>query len=70
MHVVGADGTRRITELKAAPCATEGPVVAGVVTLVDVTDRKRSERASGALVFRDRILNILAHDLRQLFPWW
>jgi PAS domain S-box-containing protein len=67
IHVVGADGTRRITELKAAPVRDAwGAVVAGVVTLVDVTDRKRSEEElRAALVFRDQILNILAHDLRQ-----
>jgi PAS domain S-box-containing protein len=67
IHVIRADGTKRITEMKAAPVRdAKGAVVAGVVTLVDVTDRKRSEEElRAALVFRDQILNILAHDLRQ-----
>jgi PAS domain S-box-containing protein len=67
IHILGADGTRRITEMKAAPIRdAKGAVVAGVVTLVDVTDRKRNEEElRAALMFRDQILNVLAHDLRQ-----
>ena len=67
IHIVSADGTRRITEMKAAPVRDAGgAVVAGVVTIVDVTDRKRDEEElRAALAFRDQILNILAHDLRQ-----
>jgi len=67
IHIVSAEGTRRITEMKAAPVRDgSGGVVAGVVTIVDVTDRKRDEEElRAALAFRDQILNILAHDLRQ-----
>jgi signal transduction histidine kinase len=65
--VVAGDGTRRLIEHRAAPVRdSAGAVVAGVVTHVDVTDRKRSEEElRTALAFRDRILNVLAHDLRQ-----
>ena len=67
IHIVSAEGTRRITEMKAAPVRDgRGVVVAGVVTIVDVTERKRDEEElRAALAFRDQILNILAHDLRQ-----
>ncbi|MFL5440583.1 MAG: ATP-binding protein [Myxococcales bacterium] len=65
--VIASDGTRRIVEHEAAPVRdSAGSVVAGVVTHVDVTDRKRNEEElRAALAFRDQILNVLAHDLRQ-----
>ncbi|MCA1829832.1 MAG: ATP-binding protein [Myxococcales bacterium] len=67
VQVVAADGTRRTVEHRAAPIRDDrGEVVAGVVTLVDITERKGiEEELRGALAFRDQILNILAHDLRQ-----
>ena len=67
IHIVAGGGVRRIVEHQAAPIRDgEGRVVAGVVTLVDITERKGIEQAlRNALAFRDQIMNILAHDLRQ-----
>jgi PAS domain S-box-containing protein len=66
IHMVSR-GKKKITEQSAAPVRDDrGEVIAGVVTMVDVTERKRSEEElRSALAFRERILNILAHDLRQ-----
>lgn len=67
IQVIAADGVRRITEQRAAAVRdVSGEVIAGVVTLVDITERKHTEEElRRALAFRDQILNVLAHDLRQ-----
>lgn len=67
VHLLGADGVRRITEHAASPVRdAAGNIVAAVVTAVDLTERKQTEEdLRQALAFRDQILNVLAHDLRQ-----
>ncbi|HUJ25838.1 MAG TPA: ATP-binding protein, partial [Myxococcales bacterium] len=67
VHIVGSDGVRRITEHAASPVRdASGAIVAAVVTAVDLTERKQTEEElRQALAFRDQILNVLAHDLRQ-----
>jgi signal transduction histidine kinase len=62
------DGTRALTVQSAAPVRDpSGRVVAGVVAILDITDRKEwEERLRSAGEFRESFLGILSHDLRNL----
>jgi signal transduction histidine kinase len=62
------DGSRAVTIQSAAPVRDEeGRVVAGVVALVDITDRKElEEKLRRAVEFRESFIGILSHDLRNL----
>ena len=66
VHLLREDGTRVITEQAAAPIRdASGKNVAAVVTLVDITARKRAQQElQQAVRFRDEIMAVLSHDLR------
>ncbi|WP_224371791.1 sensor histidine kinase [Hyalangium versicolor] len=61
-----SDGTFRFTLQKAAPVhAPDGTIQAAVVTILDITDRKKAEEdVRRAAEFRERFLGIVSHDLR------
>jgi len=60
------DGTRRHALHHAAPVRnSDGAIEAAVVTLVDITDLKRAQaEVHRAADFRERLLGIVSHDLR------
>ncbi|HYO58930.1 sensor histidine kinase [Archangium sp.] len=60
------DGTRRYTLQNATPVlGSEGAVQCGVVTALDITERKLAEEElRRAAEFRERFLGIVSHDLR------
>ncbi|WP_244224501.1 sensor histidine kinase [Corallococcus sicarius] len=60
------DGTTANLLGSSAPVRdSEGQIVAGVVTLVDVTERRRAEEAAReAAQFGERFIAIVSHDLR------
>lgn len=60
------DDTWGYTMSSAAPvCDAEGHTIAAVVAFMDITERKQVEDALGqALDYRDQIIGILGHDLR------
>ncbi|WNG62774.1 GAF domain-containing protein [Archangium gephyra] len=60
------DGTRGMTLQSSAPIRdAEGRIIAAVVTLLDITDRKAVEEQQRRMVeFRERFLGIVSHDLR------
>jgi signal transduction histidine kinase len=60
------DGTRGIALHNAAPIRdAEGRIIAAVVTVMDVTDRKTAEeQLRRTAEFRERFLGIVSHDLR------
>jgi signal transduction histidine kinase len=53
-------------EVSAAPVRdTAGRIVAGVATMLDVTDRRRAEEArEEAARFREQFIGVVSHDLR------
>jgi PAS domain S-box-containing protein len=59
-------GDRTVISASSAPVRdTDGHIVAGVVTFQDVTDRKRAqEEAERQVMFKDRFIGILGHDLK------
>lgn len=63
---VHADGTRRAHLLNAGPVRNrEGNIVAGLVTVVDISERKMMEQElRNTALFRERFMGILGHDLR------
>ncbi|HLL53893.1 MAG TPA: PAS domain S-box protein, partial [Myxococcaceae bacterium] len=66
MESVRPDGHRRTLSMNAAPIQdADGAVVAAVLTLDDITERKHAEtQLTRALAFRDQLIGILGHDLR------
>lgn len=59
INISRGDGTRGVISLSSAPVRDkEGRIVAGVVTLYDITERKETER------FRGEYLALISHDLR------
>jgi len=60
------DGELRTLLVSAAPIRNvEGRITGGVLALLDVTERKLVEdELRAALGFRDRIMGVLSHDLR------
>ncbi|MCA9664743.1 MAG: response regulator [Myxococcales bacterium] len=62
----GDDGARLVVQVSAAPVqGGAGELVAGVMSIADVTElRQAEERARRAIEARDDLLAIVSHDLR------
>ncbi|MFY0568718.1 histidine kinase dimerization/phospho-acceptor domain-containing protein [Archangium lansingense] len=66
LTLLRGDDTRGVTLQNSAPIRdAEGRIIAAVVTVLDVTDRKAAEEQLRRMAeFRERFLGIVSHDLR------
>lgn len=66
LRIQRGDGTWGELEVSAAPVRdTGGRTVAGVATMLDVTDRRRAEETrEQAARFREQFIGVVSHDLR------